>query len=101
MTNSNNQDTHITNLGGNIVVLYDPEVGQWILAKDVRHTKDNRDFRGFAFWRDGLHKLGREIRRRPYMNLMIPEATINTVSLEAFFLKMGLPTMDERVFGGA
>lgn len=99
MPNSNKRDTHIADLGGNIALLYDNEVGQWILAKDVRHTKDYRDFRAFAYWRDGAEKLEREIKRRPYMRLAIPTKTVKAVSLDMFFASRGEPFTDEMVYG--
>lgn len=99
MTTTRN-DTFVANLGGNTALLYDAEVGQWILARDVRHTKSKSDFDGFAYWRDGLDKLGREVRRRQsYMRLKIASATLKTLPRELHFLSLGEPTDQELVFG--
>ncbi len=93
-------DTYVANLGGNIALLFDDNVGQWILAKDVRHTKDKRNFRAFAFWRDGLNKLGREVRRRQgYMRLKISPVTLKQLPLDLMYLGQGEPTDQELYFG--
>lgn len=69
-------DTIISWLSSTIVLMRDTEVGQWILAK-VSHRARGLEFTKFAFWRDGLDKLPREIsRRQSYKRLDVPEEVI-------------------------
>lgn len=101
MTNNpGHNDQFIAQVTDKLALLYDREVGQWILTRDKRHTKSATKFEKFAFWTDGLDKLGREVRRRQgYMRLSVPEVTLKTLPLDYWLLSKGLPTADEAVFG--
>lgn len=96
------KDMFIARLGGNIALLLDPELRQYILARDTRHTKSSTAFKKFAFWRDGIGHLGREVRRRQcYMRLGVDPVAVKTIPADLMALERGLPTSQERVFGYA
>lgn len=93
------KDRLLVHLSEDVVLMHDPEVDQYILAKVITKARGD-ELQKIAFWRDGLDKLGREIRRREsYMRLSVTPESVKTVPLEIFFMQSGEKTRDELVYG--
>lgn len=89
------QDTALVHLTDDLVLMRDPKVGQYILARNIPKAR-GPELKKFAFWRGGIGKLGREINRR---SLEVPAVTLRTVPLEIFFASKGEPFAGETVYG--
>lgn len=94
------RDQFISQLSERWALLYDPDVGQWILARDRRHDRSKCNFEGVAFWRSGILHLDREIRRRAFsVSVDASSQSLKALALDLHFLQRGEQTSQELVFG--